>query len=308
MSTVESRSSVPIVAVGASGPVPGAGAVSSPSAWPISLLDCRPMTESAHEPDPTVVARLARPTDLVLVSAEQQWDVARRCSAGRVVVDTGIPGSASASELAGTVASMLTNRLPSWLHLSAAAPVLEWVSEMLGRQRWIGEGALIWSGWGGPSNELMASGPERWLLQDRGALDEAATGSVRIDAPIWGFAGDGGPATAATERSTVSGVHAMIDRLPARRSERLDRLADLWSDVVIDGLIALTYPVDAGPNALADVSIGADEILVDHRRLVTELLSATSGRVLTEDLAVRGPSSTDDGMTWATLVLRRLGP
>lgn len=176
--------------------------------------------------------------------------------------------------------------VPPWLTTQPASDLIRQASSVLGGQRWLDEGELRWFGWGGPSAELNSSMPGRWVT--------APTGP------------SGGSETQMADRVRAAGVHAMVDHLAVDRARRLDWFARLWREVKIDGLIALTYPVDAGSTAPDGGSIEGGGFPVDHRRMVEELLAATGGRVLTADLVVHHPQSIADGTTWATLVLRRL--
>ncbi|MDH4280372.1 MAG: hypothetical protein OEZ14_00625 [Acidimicrobiia bacterium] len=179
-----------------------------------------------------------------------------------------------------------TSVVPPWLSPSAAADVLGRASWVLTGQSWLEEGDVHWCGWGEPSAELVASMPGRWVTSPGPLSDESTTGPA-------------GPMTAA-------GVHVMVDRLAHDLPGRLDGFTRLWNLVAVDGLISLTYPVHAGPEVMSGAASRGEKILIDHRQLVEELLLATSGRLLTVDMVVHHPDSAADGMTWATLVLRRL--
>lgn len=169
------------------------------------------------------------------------------------------------------------HRAPDRLDPPAADDVCWRASAVLGEQPWLDGGRLRWFGWGGPSTELEASMPGRWVA----APDQAVDTEVAV------------------------GAHLMIDRLPPDRPERLERLTRLWDGVRADGHLALTVPVHAGSGCVAAGSFEADVIPVDHRRLIEELLEATAGRVLTQDVVVHHPE-TATAMTWATIVLRCL--
>lgn len=170
---------------------------------------------------------------------------------------------------------------PSWLGPPWATDLLQRASRVLAEQSWPDDGQLRWFGWGEPSAELLSSMPGRWVKMSTHPTGE--------------------PATAAS-----AGIHVMVERLSGDRAERLDGLARLWNEVKPDGLLALTYPVAIGPTAPEAASVVADDILVDHQRLVEDLLLAASGRILAADMVVHHPPFEATGTTWATLVLRRL--
>lgn len=285
-----------------------------------------------------------RATDLVLAEADHELDLLTNGGPGRVVTTEPVPGSSVAT----VVGSLLASRVPDWLPLPSAAEVLSAVSTMLlgylglrGRSeeaasadvvpthRPLPDGTLVWSGWGGPSVSLVsdcsrswtrsspgfAVGPVKGNPQSRPTSDAEPVedaGSMVIEAPIWGFDPADGLGPHESGPDLVAGRHVMVDRLPPRRSDRLELLTELWAPVTTDGFLALTYAVDDGARrsrstvgAQPDNTTIDDNTAVDHQRLVEDLLEATSGRILTDDVAVHASSAV--GITWATLVLRRLG-
>lgn len=120
-------------------------------------------------------------------------------------------------------------------------------------------------------------------------LPPLATGPV-----TWLAVDEPGEVPAASEVGSRVGVHVMLNSEPARRADRLDLWRHLWQSVVGGGFIAFTVTVDQ-PDS------------VDHDTRIEEILDATSGRVLTDDVVVH-PRSEAVRPVWATVVLRRLGP
>lgn len=293
------------------------------------------------------MAHRLRPTDLVVRSRGEQLDRrVASLNAGWVdvpaamamapIADTvrsrlvgrrpqGI-GIESAAAVLNTASEVLVDYIIARTGRSPAGT--QWTESMFPP---LPDGHLMWSGWGGPSGSLLMLGSPPWLRMPGPGPDERPVpivkmttaqaipddssdleASVVIDSPVWGLDTGAVDPVELPGLEAVIGVHTVVDGLMPRRSDRLEWIARLWREIATGGFLAFTFPVEplpvAGETAKVEAVASAPEpsAAPDHGQLTEEFLEATAGRILTDELVVHR-SPADDAMTWATLILRRLG-
>ncbi len=312
----------------------------------VLLVDGRPLARSdmGGRVAACMVRRL-RPTDFVVLGSDQQLDHPRATlPAGFVRASSSMPMRTVAGMVRSRLVGCLPDRVgldSAAAMLNGVSNVL--VGYLVARgqggepNRWtdsvyqpLPDGPLAWSGWGGPSVPSPLPGDRRWLRipsetderptsippTDRagdaaGDTDDAGE-PLAVHAPVWGLDAETVEPVESGRRPAVVGVHVMVTRLLTRRADRVDWIAGLWEQVVTDGFLAFTLPFGAGSavdhdvgTATAGYASGAP-MACDHGQLIEELLEATAGRIVTDELVVHRPP-VDGEHHWVTLILRRLG-
>lgn len=309
----------------------------------VFVVDARPLLDS--DPDgsaPSPMIERLRPTDFVVVPRGARPD---RRPAMPDVGWVEVPSAMPAATAVAAVQSQLTGCRPDRIGIDSAAAVLTTASKVLvdyiaARCRTespersasalyppLSDGHLTWTGWGGPSESLLTLDDRPWLR-----LSSEAGGGWRVIAPAAGVSGDGdraggGPpvvvhspvwgldATAlqqpvdGEQPEVVVGVHAMVGRLLPGRADRMEWIARLWRHVAGGGFLAFTLPVEPGPGEVEAEHLDlepASSGSPDHDRLTEEMLEATDGRILTDEVVVHRPP-LDRDVNWMTMILRRLG-
>lgn len=312
----------------------------------VLLVDGRPLARSdvGHWVTARMVHCL-RPTDFVVLGPDQQLDhQGSTLPAGLVRASSSMSMAAVAGTVGSRLLGCRPERLgldSAAVVLNSVSDVVVGYLVARGRGRgtngWtdsvyqpLPDGPLAWSGWGGPSLPLPPLGDRQWLRMpsetDEGPMwipptDRAgnaagdtddACGSLGVHSPVWGLDAGTVERVESGRRPAVVGVHVMVTRLPTRRADRVDWTAGLWEQVVTDGFLAFTLPFEAGSAGICDVGTvtagfeSGSPMARDHGQLIEELLEATAGRIVTDELVVHRPPP-DGEHQWVTLILRRLG-